>query len=308
MADLESCNFIQDEDKDSVDTFVESVFSRSERFIDMGIWRGIDKVKLRAWKNNFITVDERYFSALVLDNLTYRTEEHVKSMLIDLFTIAIPNAFRLNEDDLYYAMRYALIALKNKKDVPVRIVNTNHTSTQSSGYYVFMLNHVMGFHRDYFCDVGDIGMHYSRGIKRFILIDDIICSGEQIDTVLKQIDFQKFEDARFYIAACAIHDDGMKMLDESYPNVRYAFAEHLTENVAFLKGVDYTYPIECSPEILDRFYIDMLKRKGFAAKHPYGIIGMGLNYAFDKSVPNDCIAVLHLHNDQFNGLLIKRGS
>lgn len=305
---MEDNSFIQDEDKDSVETFVESVFSRSEMFIDMGIWRGIDKVKLRAWKNNFTTVDERYFSALVLDNLTYRTEEHVKSMLIDLFTIGIPNAFRLNGDELYQTMRYALTLLKKRKDIPVRIVNTNHTSTQSSAHYAFMLNHVMGFHRDYFCDIDDIDTHYSQGIKHFILIDDIICSGEQIDTVLRQIDFQKNSDARFYIAACAIHDDGMELLRQKYPNVKFAYAEHLTQNVSFLHGVDYSFPVKCTINVLDEFYKNMLKRKGFAARHPYGIVGMGLNYAFDKSVPNDCIAILHLHNDQFNELLTKRGS
>lgn len=305
---MDDFNFIQEEDKDSVETYVESVFSRSEMFIDMGIWRGIDKVKLRAWKNNFTTVEERYFSALVLDNLTYRTEEHVKSMLIDLFTIGIPNAFRLGGDEMYEKIRYALFLLKKDKDVPVRIVNTNHTSTQSSAHYAFILNHVMGFHREYFCDHDEINMHYANGIKHFILIDDIICSGEQIDTVLQQIDFSKFVDAKFYIAACAIHDDGMRLLNEKYPQVKYAFAEHLTENVAFLKGVDYSYPITCTPDVLDKFYINMLKNKGFAARHPYGIIGMGLNYAFDKSVPNDCIAVLHLHNDQFSELLTKRGS
>ena len=84
--------------------------------------------------------------------------------------------------------------------------------------------------------------------------------------------------------------------------------EHLTQNVSFLDGVDYSYPVVCTRDILDRFYKKMLKEKGFEARKPYGIIGMGLNYAFDKSVPNDCIAVLHLHNEQFNGLLKKRGS
>ena len=305
---MEDFNFIQDEDKDYVDTYVESVYSRSEMFIDMGIWRGIDKVSLRAWRNNFTTVDERYFSALVLDNLTYRTEDHVKSMLIDLFSIGIPNAFRLNADELYETMRFSLTLLKNSKDIPIRIVNTNHTSTQSSGYYAFMLNHVMGYHRDYFCELDEIEVHYHKGIRHFILIDDIICSGEQIDTVLQQIDFQKFKDARFYIAACAMHDEGMRLLREKYSHVKYAYAEHLTQNVSFLDGVDYSFPVTCTRDILDRFYKNMLKEKGFGVRHPYGIIGMGLNYAFDKSVPNDCIAVLHLHNEQFNGLLKKRGS
>ena len=308
MIAMEDFNFIQDEDKESVETYVESVFSRSEMFIDMGIWRGIDKVSLRAWRNNFTTVDERYFSALVLDNLTYRTEDHVKSMLIDLFTIGIPNAFRLNSDELYETMRFSLTLLKNSKDIPIRIVNTNHTSTQSSGYYAFMLNHVMGYHRDYFCNLDEIEEHYHKGIRHFILIDDIICSGEQIDTVLQQIDFQKFKDARFYIAACAMHDEGMRLLREKYSHVKYAYAEHLTQNVSFLDGVDYSFPVTCTRDILDRFYKNMLKEKGFGVRHPYGIIGMGLNYAFDKSVPNDCIAVLHLHNEQFNGLLKKRGS
>lgn len=305
---MEDFNFIQDEDKESVETYVESVYSRSEMFIDMGIWRGIDKVSLRAWRNNFTTVDERYFSALVLDNLTYRTEDHVKSMLIDLFSIGIPNAFRLNADELYETMRFSLTLLKNSKDIPIRIVNTNHTSTQSSGYYAFMLNHVMGYHRDYFCELDEIEVHYHKGIRHFILIDDIICSGEQIDTVLQQIDFQKFKDARFYIAACAMHDEGMRLLREKYSHVKYAYAEHLTQNVSFLDGVDYSFPVTCTRDILDRFYKNMLKEKGFGVRHPYGIIGMGLNYAFDKSVPNDCIAVLHLHNEQFNGLLKKRGS
>ena len=305
---MDNLNFIQEEDKEAVETYVESVFSRSEKFIDMGIWHGIDKVNLRAWRNNFRTVDERYFAALVLDNLTYRTEDHVKSMLIDLFTIGIPNAFRLNGDEMYNTMRYSLLLLKNRKDIPIRIVNTNHTSTQSSGYYAFILNHVMGFHRDYFCDLDEIGENYKKGIRHFILIDDIICSGEQIDTVLKQIDFQKYQDAGFYIAACAIHDDGMTLLDEKYSHVKYACAEHLTKNVSFLDGVDYSFPVTCTRDILDEFYKNMLKEKGFGSRKPYGIIGMGLNYAFDKSVPNDCIAVLHLHNKQFNGLLKKRGS
>ena len=30
-----------------------------------------------------------------------------------------------------------------------------------------------------------------------------------------------------------------------------------------LNGVDYEYPINCTPEILDHFYKNMLKEKGF---------------------------------------------
>ena len=53
---MDNLNFIQEEDKEAVETYLESVFSRSEKFIDMGIWHGIDKVNLRAWRNNFTTV------------------------------------------------------------------------------------------------------------------------------------------------------------------------------------------------------------------------------------------------------------
>ena len=74
-----------------------------------------------------------------------------------------------------------------------------------------------------------------------------------------------------------------------------------------VRSVDIAKQLDVSKASVNKA-IGLLKEKGFGARKPYGIIGMGLNYAFDKSVPNDCIAVLHLHNEQFNGLLKKRGS
>ena len=61
-------------------TYTEEVVERCRDLIDGGIWAGVHPIRLSRWLNNYQSDEERYFSACILDNLIYRSEQQTVSL------------------------------------------------------------------------------------------------------------------------------------------------------------------------------------------------------------------------------------
>lgn len=67
------------------ESYSEFVFDRCEQLIDAKIWKSISIKDYNLWKNNFSGEAERYFAALVLDALIYRSREQTIASIQQAF-------------------------------------------------------------------------------------------------------------------------------------------------------------------------------------------------------------------------------
>jgi len=290
--------------------FYNNVKSRCGKLIEYGIWQGIDIYQFKAWLNNFQTERAQFFSALILDSMIFRSEEHVKSMLYDLLTRNLHNMWRLKKDSLYDANNNPLDLLKSRyPKIGFRIVTTvkgTDPVTKSGFHMVHLLNHQMNVRCEWIIKTDEINYYYNQGIHCFLLLDDIACTGEQIEDILNEIDITKYPEARFYIALCTIHEKALTILKEHFPSINIVYTEFLDNKNNFFESIpinetDY----KNKQDAIDKYTI-FLKKHNIIFKPPLGKGNLGLTYAFSHNVPNNSLPILHYENEQFKKLINKR--
>lgn len=299
------------QDQESIETYIQHIYKRGIMLIRNGLWDGIDPLRFKAWFNNFTSVEERLLAALLVDRLIYRSQKHMISMLFDLFTISIPNCMRLGNDPNYQQNRRLLTRLCENRDNQIRLVNINEDDqpSQSSGEIINIVNHQMNIKRRNLIYQKDIFGNYQNGARTFILIDDMICTGEQMCSALDKIGINKYPECCFYIAVCCACKDGIVFIHKKYPNIQIAYTELLTkEEHSFFYSIDEKkIPLEVMSNLKD-FYEKFTIGKKFNKQQLYGKGNMALVYAFQNSTPNASLPILYYKTNSFNQFLNKRGS
>lgn len=176
-----------------VPSFIQHKKSQCGKLIEYGIWKGIDSNDLSAWLKNFSTEQEKYFAACIMDWLVYRNDDHVDSMLFDLLTRHLHNQWRIDKNSNYDSLKNPLEILSSKwdfKKYPLRYVTavTKKDRGTKSGYHIIsVLNHNLGVSERYNISPDEVQKSYEQdGIRTFLFFDDIIGTGEQMKTVLRE--------------------------------------------------------------------------------------------------------------------------
>jgi hypothetical protein len=76
--------------------YIDQILSRSKDLINCGIWADLHPSRLLLWMNNFITDQEKYFGACVLDTLIYRSQRQIIALIKQLFQRSLPDLTRLD--------------------------------------------------------------------------------------------------------------------------------------------------------------------------------------------------------------------
>lgn len=299
------------QDQESIESYIQHVFDRGAKLIEYRLWDGLDIFRYKGWLKNFSSLEERLFAALIIDRLIYRSNEHVKSMLVDLFTMCIPNSMRLNNDPFYQQNRNLWTRLCERRDYNIRLVNTNDDDkpSQSSGDLLNMVNHQMNVKQNYTIYLHQIDGEYKNNVNTFILLDDMICTGEQMRGSLDQIKIENYPNARFYIAVCCACDQGINYIREKYPQVPIAYTEKLdVARHSFFNSIDFNnLPFKSKDELI-AFYEEFSHNKGIGKSMLFGKGGLALAYAFESSTPNASLPILYYKTAKLNQFLNKRGS
>lgn len=298
------------QNENSWKVFYSIVKNRCEKLIEYGIWQGIDTFQFKSWLNNFKSDREKLFSALILDSLIYRSEEQVKSMLFDLLTRDLHNTWRISNDSLYEPNNNPLTLLKRRNpSIDFRIVTAVKSSdpdTKSGYHIVFLLNHCMDVRSEWIIKPSEIESYYRQGISCFILLDDISCTGEQMDSILEEINISKYPDARFYVGLCTMHKFAYKVLTQKYSRIKFIYTEFLDDSNNFFESLPINETSYSDKEDAIEKYMKYLKDKNIKSKPELGKGELGLTYAFSHNVPNNSLPILYYENDRFKKLINKR--
>ena len=289
--------------------YYDNVKTRCHKLIDYGIWNGMDSNKLNGWLKNFKTDQEKFLAACILDTLSYKSQDQVISLLYDLLTRDLNNLFR-SESKIINKLSNPLLLLQDKwADPGFRIVSAVKGEDPPSKSGNLMNNHIVN-HLDvcnkWTINPNTIEKAIANGVKNFVLIDDIVCTGEQICGTILEWNLQNYEGVQFFIAVCVAHETGIMKLKTDFPKIPISYAEKLKLNGSFFENFDIGHSDYADKDDAINHYKEFLKENGVKNRKILGFGDLGLVYGFAHNVPNASLPVLYYECENFNSLLKKR--
>lgn len=297
-----------------VASFIQQKKDQCGKLIEYGIWKGIDSNNLKAWFKNFSTDQEKFFAACIIDWFVYRNDDHVDSMLFDLLTRHLHNQWRLDKNSAYDPHKNPLEILSSKWDVNkyhlryVTAVRKTDKDTKSGFHIISVLNHNLGVSDKYNIRPDEVEKAYEQdGVRTFLFFDDIIGTGEQMAAVLQETRIMQYTDISIYVLVCAAHEVGVEELTKKFPRIRILYAEFIPKDSNFFQNIQYPIFEIKTPEEMHRWYLNFMKGKNVSSGNSCGRGDLGLLYAFNNNVPNNCLPILFYENESLSKLLKKRG-
>lgn len=283
--------------------YTEAIFARCRELISYGIWSGIQQTRLQSWIANFQTPAERYFAALVLDLLVYRSDDQTVSLLRQLLSRVIPDLARISGLSTAVRMSYQAARL-NAIDPKVRVVPVIPPGASPTKSGPVIARHLKRSLR--ICERWVIYPDQVEAIlpslDAVIFVDDFLGTGDQFSDFLIDTKLAGYVDTSCFIYGClAAHRHGVDSLQKAFPKLHIAAVESLDDSHALFHNDSGTFPDGTnSAENAKSFYYSLLSDRGINISGPNrrGYGHLELAYAFEHSVPDNSLPILWWDGDK----------
>ena len=279
--------------------YSNSIRDRCRDLIEYKIWGGIDLIKFDAWRHNFKTDEEKYFSACVLDSLIYRSNSQTYSLINQMLYKNLNNMFRiLGEPD----MQNFPACLEDRKNDPlVRLVSaitSYHPPTKSSIEILRFMKRHFRVCENWIINPLNIEAEIKNGVRAFIFIDDFLGTGHQFEDVIRNSNLSDVIEKNLIVyAPLTAHTEGISFLNTNYPQLKITYSEKL-EKTSHSFFSNY---FEHEQNDAKEFYLDMMAKRGiiYGKGHQYGYGDLELTFAFEHAAPDNSLQVLHERHDNW---------
>jgi hypothetical protein len=276
------------------------ILSRGLDLIERGVWAGMKAVRLRRWMKNFVTDEDRYFAACVLDGLIYRSDEQTTALVRHLFERSLSDLVRASSCPLGRLDDW-LERLRSDVDPKIRLVPAvkRADATHKSAHLVSrLMKRQLSVRPNWVAKPWEIAAHITRGAQVLVFIDDFLGTGKQFEELIVSENLGWiFGSAYVIYAPFAAHRAGIEYLNSPsrYPALKIVAAEVLdkrhqlfeSDGCVFDDGIN-------TPELAQMHYFDMLGRVGISltGDDRLGFGGLGLSYCFEHAVPDNNLPLL----------------
>ncbi|MCS0627873.1 hypothetical protein NX786_00735 [Telluria mixta] len=293
--------------------FFEEVTQRFRLLIRKGVLSKIDEIVLDKWLSNFVSAQDKYLAARILDGLIFRSEPMLYSSIDQLLQCVLPS--QLRQWDAYGAtcIEEFLASLKaGESSHPVRFVAidrsfANEEPGKSGDIIIRHLRQHGQVARTLTCSPEAI-LSLPESVKVLIFIDDIIGSGKQFKKFAK---FHRLDEhaARFRSLYCPMmaYDDGVAAVKLAHPWLSVSPIELLSARHRFY----FADPKNANTWAMDRANLladvrEHVNGIALAADIPVATkYSLELLVAFDHSTPNNTLPLLWAHSDKWHPLLTR---
>jgi hypothetical protein len=283
-------------------TYYNSIRDRCQSLIDLKIWSGIDINSLNAWKKNFKSDEEKYFSACILDSLIYRSNDQTYSLIHQLLYKNLNNLLR--SEGIQSLTKFPLNIQTVNPDPLVRFVpvmTSEDPVTKSSYEILRFMKRFFSIKECWIINPSEIERCLSQGVKTVVFIDDFLGTGKQFDEICIYANiYDLIKKSNIVYAPLVAHEDGISYLKTIHPNLKITCVEMLTsKNHSFFKN----YFPSCEEEA-KMFYVDLMKNRNleFDPVEPFGYGNMELTYSFEHSSPDNSLQILNKSSDNWKPL------
>ncbi|MBB1342531.1 hypothetical protein H5158_12890 [Pseudoalteromonas sp. SR45-6] len=289
----------------------ERIFEASKKLIEYNYWDNIEEHELSAWINNFLSEEEKYFAAVLLNSLIYRNSSAIKTFGAQLFHIIIPNY--LEEKGIYEIESIdSWLRLLNQSGsrgvLPFRFTTVEAIDNKpaKSGATIFR-----ELKRHFFdSDLGVGCQSLSQMVKNpkintLIIFDDVIGTGEQFETFVKKYNVNQLGYNILYCPLAA-HKSGIERIQKSYPNIDIKPIEILTELHSLFSAKNKLLEIGNATQHIEflSFFKTLCDNRQFKidSDNYLGKGELALTYLFKDSTPNNNISAIWYGDENWTRL------
>lgn len=299
----------------SADARAESVFRLAESLIDTGVWDGLQKSRLRSWIGMFHGSQERYFGALLLNALIYRSEAQTAALALQLFQRRIP---RLIETLRIPVPRIPTLleSLQNSdRDPSIRIVPVLKVSdppTKSGPLVCRLLRRLLGLSDRWMIWPAQVDSLEHRDARLFVFVDDFLGTGSQavaffngLKTRFKDKDNDTRRRQQWVYAPFMACTKGIERMARRVPEISVTSAEVLEcKHSLFHETSEYFKDGHNTPQSAIEFYKHMLSERGIATSHKYafGFKKLQMAVSFSHATPNASLPLFWMSRDPLRPL------
>jgi hypothetical protein len=277
--------------------FCSDIMTRSQSLIDRGIWGGMKLERLRRWYKNFTADEERYFAACVIDSLIYRSDDQTDALLIHLFQRPLVDLTRRHPTHIGLINNWIDRLRSNSRDIRlIAAISQNDRPHKSAHLISRLMKRQLGINEQLIAKPWELNKGNVFANQVIVFIDDFLGTGEQFETLIKKESLQWiFSTAYVVYAPFVAHTVGITHLESKFPGLKIVASEILESQHSLFSSESRAFADNTnSPECAKRFYMDLLRRKGFSFSptDQFGFGGLGLTYAFEHAVPDNNLPLL----------------
>lgn len=281
-------------------SYPTAILSRGLDLIERNVWSGLKAVRLRTWMKNFVTDEDRYLAACVLDSLIYRSNEQTDALVQHLFQRSLADLVRLDVCPLGKINDW-LPRLRLNTDPLIRLVpavKQNDPTHKSAHLVSRMMKRQLSIRPDWICKPWELTAHIGKGVQVLVFVDDFLGTGQQFEELIEVEDLRwTFNQAYVVYAPFVAHETAIAYLRHParYPQLRITAAEILDHrHQLFETGAHIFDDGLNTPELARAHYCDLLNKVGIqlVGDDRFGFGGLGLTYCFEHAVPDNNIPLL----------------
>lgn len=263
--------------------------------------------RFEGWYGQFCGVEEQFFAACLLNQLTLRTARQFESGLKCLFRGSVNGAVLPGCNDLELTARLA-----GRSDPRIRLVPVicdSDPPTKSGPLVLRRLQRILRVHSKWMVwPWTAVSLLKEGAVDHVLFVDDFLGSGKQFQRFIKQWGFLDCADkAAFTYAPVTAHQSGVQHLLNELPFIKVITTEQLNDASSFFsKGVWDELGQGSVPEIdAKSWYLDFAKRRHIEPKTtgPLGVGELALTFGFAHSTPNNALPILWYESPDWQPLL-----
>ena len=279
--------------------YTQSVITRCNDLIDVGICDGINELRFKGWLNNFKSEEEQYFSACILDGLIYRSKDQVIAMIEQLFQRTLPDLQAEHPMPFNEITDWIEDLKKDANKLPLRLVAVKGEHDPGTISSNNILRHM---EKEFGTNTG-----INSGIKTFIFIDDFMGTGTQFQELCDEIDIKTIlRDNYVAFTPLVSHVEGLQSLSRYALDLKIKPVEILNESHGIFSPQSSCF-YENTGDDAEEFYCDLVTSRGL--KLPVDRTGYGkleILYAIEGVAPDNCLPILwHSEPGKWNPLFAR---
>ena len=280
--------------------YIDNITARCRDLIEQQIWQGIHISNFNRWMTNFVTDEERYFAACVLDSLIYRSEDQTLALIKQLFQRILPDLARQAIPPVGKNIDWQNIL--NKKEIvdpkirliPVR--KRDDSPAKSAHFVLRLMKRNLEIGEQWMSAASGIPDCIGKGVETFIFIDDFLGTGVQFEEFFLDEQLEVYRN-NVYMAYLPLagHDTGIARLNNLFPELHVKPIERLDNSHCLFSSESQCFKDGTNlPDVAKNFYYELLKKRHIDIAGPdrrgYGCLELA--YFFSHAAPDNCLPIL----------------
>lgn len=289
----------------------EEIDRRFRLLLFKNIVTGVSELQFDKWLKNFLSVEDQYLAARLLENLTFRSEQMVGSAIGHILQCILPAQLRRagvtipSIDEFVYSLRVGGHAH------PVRFVEVEDgkgTLPGKSGPVIMReLHRLGGVSNSLMCHAESLS-RLPDSVRCLVFVDDMLGTGTQFKSFAARHDLRLFAPIRTLVY-CPLAADitGVKELADKCNWLTVCPVEEFGEQHRFFRG-DAQHPdlwaIDRSNTVADvrEHMRSMFARSGVKQSHKFAL---DLLIGFHHATPNNTLGVMYAESPTWHNLLVR---